>query len=252
MCIIARILCGVMSKPAAEISQEEIIAAENKKSVFERRWEWNREHKLRPLLRKLLTPPLRGLVKINITGLELVPPSGPLLVMINHIHAFDPALPMCMIDRDITPLPKVELFESLWTRWLSVGYGAIPVHRGAVDKQAIRSSCEVLEGGGAIIISPEGTRSPTGALIRAHNGMAFIVARAKVPVMILPVALLDSDKLDFAQWLRLRRPEVNIRIGEPFKLDFGPGPRPDLDRATEDAMYRLAALLPVEMRGAYA
>lgn len=234
------------------ISQEEIIAAENKKSVFERRWEWNREHKWRPFIRSVLAPVARGLVNIKISGLEHVPANGPVVFIFNHIHALDPAFPMAVIQRDITPLPKVEIFENKWTGWLVMAYGGIPVHRGAVDKQVIRASCEVLENNGAIILSPEGTRSPTGALIRAHNGFAFIVSRVKRPVNIVPVGLCDTHHFSFSGWLRLRRPEVNVRLGPAFQLDFGPGPRPDLDRATEDAMYRLAATLPESMHGAYA
>jgi 1-acyl-sn-glycerol-3-phosphate acyltransferase len=240
-------LGGELTPPKA--TPDELTAAENKKSVFDRRWTWNKDYKYRKPILGVGRFLFNMLVNWRIEGIEHVPTSGGVIVMINHIHALDPILPMCMLPRDITPMPKVEIFENIWTRWMVIGYGAIPVHRGAVDKQAIRSACEVLDSGGTILISPEGTRSPNRALIRAHEGMAFIASRAKTVVNILPLVLLNTDEI-IPALKRFRRPTAHVRIGPAFRLNFGEG-KPDLRGATDDAMRRLAVLLPDEMKGVY-
>jgi 1-acyl-sn-glycerol-3-phosphate acyltransferase len=124
------------------------------------------------------------------------------------------------------------------------------VHRGAVDTSAVRSATEALSEGYLVLISPEGTRSPDGALQRAQEGMAFLAARANAP--ILPIAIQGTPGI-VSGMKKLHRARVHINIGPVFTLDtHGQKPtRELLTTLTDDAMRRLAALLPPEMRGAY-
>jgi 1-acyl-sn-glycerol-3-phosphate acyltransferase len=100
-------------------------------------------------------------------------------------------------------------------------------------------------------ISPEGRRSPTGALITAQPGAAFLAARAQVP--ILPVAITNTKHLA-AALKRGRRITISIRVGEAFSLPplGGLAQKRQLQIYTDLMMTRLAALLPPEYRGAYA
>lgn len=136
------------------------------------------------------------------------------------------------------------------TRWLAVSYGCIPVHRGAVDLAAIKAATEVLKGGGAVLISPEGTRSPTHALQHAQEGLAFLATRSGAA--IVPAAITGTPEI--FNGVHLRRARVTVTLGAPFTMDTG-GARADRARLaalTDDAMRRLAALLPPAMRGVYA
>ncbi len=235
------------SDPASESAR-----TESKKSKFTQRWKWDKTARHYNFLQWLGRTLIKLLTRrVYIEGMEHVPSTGPLIVMINHISIADPVLPLMLVPRKITPMPKVEAFENPLTRWMVIGYGAIPVHRGSVDTQAIRAACEVLESGGAIIISPEGTRSPTHALIHGQPGMAFIVNRCKVDVQILPVALLDTDQL-VPLWKRLRRPDVHMKIGAPFVLQKPTSGKADLNAMTDEAMRHLLPLLPPNMHGVYA
>jgi 1-acyl-sn-glycerol-3-phosphate acyltransferase len=107
----------------------------------------------------------------------------------------------------------------------------------------------VLHAGGIIGLSPEGARSATGALVQARSGMAYLALQANVP--IVPVAAWGHERLT-SSWRRLRRPEVNIRIGAPILLPPGAVSTSELQQRTELVMCALAALLPAEYRGAYA
>jgi len=130
-----------------------------------------------------------------------------------------------------------------------VTYGAIPVHRGAVDTAAIRSAIEVLEGGGMILISPEGTRSKTGGLLQGQEGLAYLATRTHA--MVLPVGVVGTPNL--APMLKkLRRAHITFTIGPSFVMQSeGKPTREKLHQLTQDAMYRLAAVLPESMRGVY-
>ncbi len=220
------------------------------RSRFQRRWSWNRRAELRGFYNAWLRGFQRVLMHFHIEGLEHVPPRGGAIVAINHINFWDPLVVMPSLGRDVIPMTKVEAWESALRVFVHY-YGAIPVHRGAVDTAAVRAASEALQVGYLVLISPEGTRSPTGALQRAQDGMAFLAVRTDAP--ILPVAIQGTPDI-FPALRRLSRARVHVRVGEPFRLPAS-SPRPDrheLEQLTDYAMRRLAALLPPHMRGFYA
>lgn len=197
---------------------------------------------------------LRGLFAIlldyHVTGLENVPRTGPLIVAINHTSFLDPILAGVFVPREITMMAKVELFRVPVAGLIARLYGAFPVRRGEVDRQAIRKAMEVLRGGGALLMAPEGTRGDTEQLQRGHPGVTMIALHTSAAIM--PVAIWGPKRFP-ANLARLRRTRVEIAVGDPFTLRKGAGkPRREEMRAmTDEIMYRLAALLPPEVRGVY-
>jgi 1-acyl-sn-glycerol-3-phosphate acyltransferase len=220
-----------------------------KKSKFSQRWKWNKRAPWRGFWNLLLRCAYATLMHLEIKGLENVPPHGPAIVMINHVNITDPIVVLAALGRPITPMAKVEAFEDPRFRLLVVTYGAIPVHRGAVDTAAIRSAVEVLEHGGMILISPEGTRSKTGGLNQGQEGLAYLATRTNA--QILPVGIVGTPDL-IPSLLHFRRAHVTFTIGQPFSLPVtGKPSREELSRMTDQAMRALAAILPEEMRGVY-
>ena len=220
-----------------------------KKSSFTQRWKWNKGAHLRWFWNALLRFAYVALMRLEVRGLENVPKTGPVIVMINHVNFFDPVVVLAALGRSITPMAKVEAFEDWRLRPLVVTYGSIPVHRGAVDTHAIRSATEVLGAGGLILISPEGTRSPSGGLIQGQEGLAYLATRTAA--MVLPVGIVGTPQI-WPMLKRLRRAQVTFTIGHPFQLHSDDKPtREQLRSLTDEAMYRLAAVLPENMRGIY-
>jgi 1-acyl-sn-glycerol-3-phosphate acyltransferase len=224
--------------------------AEGKRSEFSRRWKWNKAAPLRGFLNLVLRMLYRVMAKHRVIHLERMPKDGAVIVMINHINWADPFVVMAALGREIVPMAKVEIFEDWRIRWLAQPYGTIPVHRGAVDLQAIKSASEVLKEGGVILISPEGTRSKTGGLIHAQEGFAFLATRTNATVV--PCAIVGTTDI-LLSLKRLRRADVTVTLGQPFKLETGEKKpsREKLQEITDEAMVRLAELLPQEMRGVY-
>jgi 1-acyl-sn-glycerol-3-phosphate acyltransferase len=223
---------------------------EGAKSTFTKRWQWQANAPNRAFYNHFLRFFYKTLCRHRVNNAHLLPQNGPVILMINHLSWTDPFLVLAAFDRVMFPMAKVETFEDPRTRWLLQPYGAIPVHRGAVDLQAIKAATQVLKEGGMVLISPEGTRSKTGGLIHAQEGLAFLATRTDA--QLVPVAITGSGDI-FPSLKRLRHATVNITLGPPFRMNTG-GKKADralLQTLTDDAMRRLAALLPEGMRGVY-
>ncbi|GAB4516274.1 MAG: lysophospholipid acyltransferase family protein [Anaerolineae bacterium] len=209
-----------------------------------------------PLGRRILMPVLHFLlwllVRVSVEGLEHIPKEGPTIVIINHVHILDPVVVVAAIRRYMVPLSKAEALEWPFLGLLLKWFPVIPVHRGEIDMGAMRWSDRVLGAGQGLIIAPEGTRSRTGALQRPKAGFVFLAKRHDA--IIVPAAVTGAT--EFPQvYRRLRRPHIHVRFGEPFRFRWPTGGRLDrdtMDRMADAAMYRIADLLPAEMRGLYA
>jgi len=197
---------------------------------------------------------LRGLLAIlidyEVVGLENVPRKGPLIVAINHMNFLDPVLATVFIPRDIVSMAKAELFSSPVVGFLFRLYGAFPVHRGEIDRTALRKAMTALKEEKALLMAPEGTRGGDWRLIKARDGVAYVSLKVSVP--ILPMAISGSERF-WKELARLRRAKTKIVVGEPFLLvpKEGRASRGQLSEMTTEAMYRLATLLPPEYRGVY-
>jgi 1-acyl-sn-glycerol-3-phosphate acyltransferase len=103
------------------------------------------------------------------------------------------------------------------------------------------------------VISPEGTRSPTGALQQAKEGLAFI-ARRVPEAWLIPCAVTGTPNFEFTARGILARQPIVLTYGEPFKFCWPEGQtsRETMRAMTDEAMVRLAAILPLDMRGDYA
>lgn len=195
---------------------------------------------------------IKGIARLKISGLEHVPPAGPLIVIINHIAFLDPMMIAGYVPRRTIPMAKAEAFKTPVWRWLMNIYGTIPVHRGEVDVHAVKTALRILKHGGAILMAPEGTRSPTYQLQPAKDGMAILALRSGA--QIVPVGITGTHLVRH-HLKKLRRAPIHLSIGKPFRLKSSTGPakvsREEMTAITTQMMGRLAAQLPPEFRGVY-
>src|SRR5881227_310780 len=90
-------------------------------------------------------------VDLQVHGLELVPRTGPLIVAINHTSFLDPMLVGAVMPRDVMMMAKAEAFGERFLGPLVKWYGAFPIRRGEVDREALKKSLEVLRAGEALL-----------------------------------------------------------------------------------------------------
>ncbi len=195
---------------------------------------------------------------LKIAGPGKIPKKGGVLITFNHLSQWDLVVIYNILPRSFNTMAKAEFFEVFFVGGLVRLLGAFPVHRGRVDRQALRYSIQLLQQGNLLGIFPEGHRSDTFALMPAHNGAALIAARAGtkiVPVAITGTELISRQK----KWRKdhpgpffLNRPRVTVRIGKPYYLPEAlPGEKLDLDELTGLIMGKIAELLPPEYQGEY-
>jgi 1-acyl-sn-glycerol-3-phosphate acyltransferase len=188
------------------------------------------------------------LTRLEVRGRENIPADGAVLVVANHLNLTDPPLIGISLGRKMMFMAKEELFRSPLTACFVGGFGAFPVHRGKLDRKALRQSEQVLADGLALIMFPEATRSKTARLQPAYPGSALLAMRAGVPV--LPVGISGTEKVRGIGWI-FRRPRITINIGRPFKLPAKKFSRAELAANTDLIMERIAELLPRKYRGVY-
>jgi 1-acyl-sn-glycerol-3-phosphate acyltransferase len=191
------------------------------------------------------------LTRWQVRGKENVPSQGPLLVVANHLNLSDPPLLGVSLGRKVIFMAKEELFRSRLSAYFIGNFGSFPVHRGKLDREAIRQAQQVLADGVALVMFPEASRSKNARLQPALPGSALMASRSGVP--ILPVGISGTEKIKGLSWI-LRRPHVTVNIGQPFYLPPAGSKltRVKLAEHTSFIMQRIAGLLPPEYRGAYA
>lgn len=197
------------------------------------------------------------LIGLRIEGIGNVPPDTGVLVVSNHLHNADPVLMAIAFPRPLHFMAKEELLRIPVLGWLLGKFGNFPVARGKSDRKAIRRAINTLEHDIAVGMFPEGTRSKSMALSRAHAGAGLVALQGNRP--ILPLAITGSERLP----LNGKRPPhlmptpghrgVRIRIGMPFTLPDASslGRRLTAADATEVIMQAISDLLPEDYRGVY-
>jgi 1-acyl-sn-glycerol-3-phosphate acyltransferase len=190
------------------------------------------------------------LLRQEVRGRENLPALGPYLLAFNHLSMVDAPLLLMHVPRQMSGMMTDKYAQSPFISWLANRLGVLWVTRGEADMDAIKAGLGHLRSGGILAISPEGTRSLTGQLLKGKTGVAYLATRTGVP--IVPVGLSGTEKV-YANVRRLGRTPVKLIVGQPFSLPPDSRAKGEkLEEYTELIMRRIAALLPPEYRGAYA
>jgi 1-acyl-sn-glycerol-3-phosphate acyltransferase len=155
-----------------------------------------------------------ALYGMRVAGREHVPNAGGLLVCSNHQSHFDPVLIGLAVDRRLNYLARDSLFRFLPLRLLIQSLDAIPIERDGFGLAGIKETLKRLKRGEAVLIFPEGTRTPDGAVQPLKPGFAALARRARVP--LLPAAIDGA----FEAWPRSsplpRLAKICIVFGQPI------------------------------------
>jgi len=201
------------------------------------------------ITRAIIVVVIRLLYRYRVTGRENVPTEGATILALNHIHMFDPGPVVTAVRRRIVTMAAAKWRDS-WpiNAFLRVA-GTIYVRRGEVDRRALRDALRVLNGGGVLAVAPEGTRSRGSGLGPGKPGVCYL--SSKSGAAIVPIAFWGIERL--SDWRRLRRPELNVVIGKPFRLPEGRlgGGTVELQALSDQIMVRIGAMLPESYRGVY-
>ena len=193
-------------------------------------------------------------VMCRIDGKEIkkVQSTGPLILYSNHTGTVEAPILYTQLQprKNLTALAKVETWNNWFLNWVFTLWNIIPIHRGEADMVAMRKALDALEKGSILGISPEGTRSREGKLLRAHGGVAMLALHSGAPLQ--PLAHWGGENYG-SNVKKFKRTDFSIRVGSVFFLDAR-GERVTKDvrqQMADEMMYQLAKLLPIENRGEY-
>jgi 1-acyl-sn-glycerol-3-phosphate acyltransferase len=194
---------------------------------------------------------MRVISRRECIGLENLPDEPPYILVTNHLAVFDSPLLLTICPHTIRAFAAAKHKRNpLYAPLLAAG-GSIWVRRGEIDREALQKALDALERGEALGMAPEGTRArETCALQNAKIGAAYLATRANVP--IVPVGITGTEQIK-RNLPRLRRTDVRVVIGKPFRLpESGRVRGKRLREYTDLIMQHIAELLPEKYRGVYA
>jgi len=158
-----------------------------------------------------------------------------------------------VLDREDIIMPIAEKYKN-HPVFGAIGRAAdgIWLNRFEADYSAFRQILERMEGGGLLVIAPEGTRSRTEALQEGKMGVAFLAGKSGYP--ILPVAVTGTeDRLIVENLKRFRRTKIVVRTGDLLHIEIpkGRGREETMREVTDEIMCRIGVMLPEKYRGVY-
>jgi 1-acyl-sn-glycerol-3-phosphate acyltransferase len=210
-------------------------------------------------------------LRIKILGAEHIPQAGPGVVLVNHYYR--PGFSAAWIGLAVSAVVPVELVwvmsaawteaDTIWTRLKAAAsvplyprlarvYGLISMppmpprpHEVAARARAVRQILAVARQNppALLAIAPEGQDPPGGVLMRPPSGVGRMLARlSDSGGRFYPVGVYEQDEI------------VVLHFGSSFHLMLPRGLNTDEKdiRAAEMVMQAIAALLPADLRGAYA
>lgn len=195
-------------------------------------------------VRLLASGCLRVLTRYTVRGREHVPRTGGVIVASNHASYFDPPLLACAVPRELHFLAKEELFRIPLLGALIRSVNAIPIRRRMADLSGLARAMEMLRGGAALLMFPEGSRMRDGELHPARPGVGMMAVHADVPIVPAYVSGSHREK----DWLT-KATRVRVWFGPVRPWRELAGPESDLtpgralyQRIGEEVMREIAIL----------
>jgi long-chain acyl-CoA synthetase len=175
-----------------------------------------------PRLLRLILP------RIEASGIERLPASGPYIISPNHQGYLDPFI-VCRVlpfrvYRQLFFVGAAEYFETPLMAWIAKKGNCVPVDPDANLLPAMKAGAFGLANGKILMLFPEGERSIDGTVKRFKKGAPILSRHLGVP--IVPVAIRGAFEVwprnrRINWWLLLpwRRHRIRVSIGSPIQVD---------------------------------
>lgn len=219
------------------------------------------EKYLKTLATLILNRKLKKYAHLHIEGIEKIDqlPKGPIIFICNHLSNSDGLIFNKVLEKyDPTFVAGVKLNGEAVTNFGTIVVKTTPIIPNSPDKGGLSKIVKILKNGESVFIFPEGTRSRTSSMIKATRGLYLIAKMSKA--IIVPIGIYGSEKLlpisDDGNMSSetFYKADVYIKVGTPFYMSERKNDedkKQHEERAVDEAMMKIAELLPESYRGVY-
>ena len=133
-------------------------------------------------------------VQVELAGEDLARLPQPCVFLANHVSNVDPPVLFGQLPR-IAIMAKASIFRLPLLGYAIRMGGFIPVERGRAEsrKKALEEGIDRLRSGLSLLIFPEGTRSPDGALLPFRPGPFTMAIETQTP--IVPITITGTREI---------------------------------------------------------
>lgn len=151
---------------------------------------------------------------------------GPALVVANHQSFLDPLVIGLCARRPLVYLARKTLFKNRYFAAMIRSLNAVPIDQEGIGKEGIRVIMEQLSLGKAVVVFPEGERTPHGKMLPLKPGIHLLIKRTKAP--IIPVGIAGAYHA-WPRWRPFPLPAplawpagagtISVSLGKPLDAD---------------------------------
>jgi long-chain acyl-CoA synthetase len=184
-------------------------------------------------------------------------PNGPMLVIANHVTAYDGALVLYALPGNLRRRMAVAMSGEMLldfrrgrnqgnalmnllapaAYWLVVAlFNVFPLPRQRGFRRSFAHAGEAMDRGDSVMVFPEGTRSRDGAMQRFRPGIGLLAQESGVPV--LPVALIGLGEMRRREVRWFRSGRLEVHVGRVIPVDENAEPA-ELAARFEKSVRRL-------------
>jgi 1-acyl-sn-glycerol-3-phosphate acyltransferase len=125
---------------------------------------------------------------MRMRGGRNMPHQGPALLVANHQSYLDPVLIGLVSRRPLVYLARKTLFRNPVFSVLIRSLNAVPIDQEGVGKEGMRALLEQLSHGQAVMMFPEGARTPDGVMHPFQPGVHLLIRRTQAPIVPVGIA----------------------------------------------------------------
>ncbi|MBI2202888.1 MAG: 1-acyl-sn-glycerol-3-phosphate acyltransferase [Candidatus Rokubacteria bacterium] len=184
---------------------------------------------------------------LELRGVHNIPSTGPVIIVPNHQTYADPPLVTIPVRRRVFYMAWNRLFDIPAFGWFISRLRAFPVDIEARDARATREVIRLLKAGEAVMIFPEGERSPDGRVSGFKPGAFRLAASLRVPV--LPVTIAGGHEAWPPGRVVPRRGHVTITYHPVVRPEPTVHPRDAALRLADDTRAAILSALTVQSGG---
>lgn len=186
------------------------------------------------------------LANVEIIGKERLPKHGPMILAGNHAAVLEAVMMAVYSPGMVEFIGNGDIPFDPNYAFIVKAYDLIPVNRGNLDRQSLKTALIILEQGGILGIFPEGGIWDAGQM-GAQIGAAWLSYRAQVPVIPIGFGGIHDG---LQQAFNFKRPKLVMNVGElipPVTLgDEDITMKASLENSANLILEKIKALVPEE------